>query len=224
MRIFALVLIFALLLLSCDTIDFSDQPQGIIEYDVAYLSNKSSMPTNLLPKKVILKFRAQKSITTIEGFMKMFSLSNINDFRKHTNSLMLKVVEKKYYYQGEKFDPPFFFDKIKDPIIVLKPEKKILAGITCKKAVVTFTDKTITPFDLYYTDSIKLKSPNISTPLHQIEGVLMQFNIRISNVEMRLTATKYKQDNVSENIFTVPDEYKKVKKEKLVVVINKLLE
>ena len=224
MRIFALVLIFASLLLSCDTIDFSDQPQGMIEYDVTYLSNRSSMPTNLLPKKVILKFRAQKSITTIEGFMKMFSLSNINDFRKHTNSLMLKVVEKKYFYQGEKFDPPFFFDKIKGPIILLKPEKKIFAGITCKKAVVNFADKTSSPFDLYYTDSIKLKSPNKSTPFHQIEGVLMQFNIRISNVEMRLTATKYKQDNVSENVFVIPEEYKKVKKEKLIVVINKLLE
>ena len=85
MRITILVSIFFLFLLSCDSIDFSNQPQGVLEYNVVYLSNKSSMPTNLLPKKVILKFKAHKSITTIEGFMGMFSLSNLSDFRKQTN-------------------------------------------------------------------------------------------------------------------------------------------
>jgi hypothetical protein len=210
--------------MSCDTIDFNDQPQGTIEYEVTYLSNKSSMPTNLLPKKVILKFKAQKSITTIEGFMNMFSLSNISDFRKHTNTMLLKVVENKYYYQGEKNSSPFFFDKIQNPIISLKPETIVLAGLTCKKAIVSFANRSMPGFELYYTDSIKLKSPNHSTPFSKIEGVLMQFNIRISNVDMKLTAVKYKKDNVADEAFTVSEDYKKVSREKLIVVLNKLLE
>ena len=224
MRIFPLVFLLFLFLLSCDSIDFTDQPQGTIEYEVTYLSNKSSMPTNLLPKKVILKFRAQKSITTIEGFMNMFALSNISDFRKQTNTMLLKVVDKKYFYQGAKFDPPFFFDQIQNPIIKFVPETKVFAGITCKKAVVTFANTTQTSFDLYYTDSIKLKSPNKSTPLAQIEGVLMQFNVRISNIEMKLTAKRYTKGNVLDNVFNISEDYKKVKREKLIVVVNKLLE
>jgi GLPGLI family protein len=224
MRITALVLIFFLFLLSCDTIDFTDQPQGIIEYEVTYLSNKSTTPTNLLPKKIVLKFRAQKSITTITGFMNMFALSNVSDFRKNTNTMLLKVFDKKYFYEGEKFDPPFFFDKLKNPIIKLEPSTKVIAGITCKKANISFADTTLTAFELYYTDSIKLKSPNKSTPLNQIDGVLMQFNIYISNVEMQLTAIKYKPDNVSADVFNLPDDYKKLKREQFIVVVNKLLD
>lgn len=224
MRMHLLICAFFLILFSCDSIDFSDQPQGVIEYDVTYLSNKSSMPTNLLPKKVILKFRANRSITTIEGFMGMFSLNNICDFRKQTNTMLLKVMDNKYFCVGEKYSPPFFFDGIKDLQITFTDEKRIIAGLNCKKAMITFSDPSQSPFELYYTEDIKLKNPNKSNPFSVIDGVLIQFNIRMSNIEMQLVASKYKKENVSADIFDVPDNYKKVSRDKLSGVLNKLLE
>lgn len=224
MRFIPLVLIFFLILSSCDSIDFSNQPQGMIEYNVTYLSNKSSMPTSLLPKKVILKFRAQKSITTIEGFMGMFSLSNISDFRKHTNTMLLKVMDNKYYYAGEKYDPPFFFDGLKNLEITQTEQTKIIAGLMCKKAIISFADTTQVPFELYYTEQIQIKNANKSNPFSSINGVLMQFNIQISNIEMQLTASKYVVENVSAELFDVPKEYKKVARDKLTNVVAKLLE
>lgn len=211
-------------LLSCDSIDFSNQPQGILEYNVVYLSNKSSMPTNLLPKKVILKFKAHKSITTIEGFMGMFSLSNLSDFRKQTNTMMLKVMDNRYFYAGEKFEPPFFFDDLKNFNISLVSETKLIAGLNCKKAIVSFKDIQKPSFEIYYTDQINIKNVNKSNPFKTINGLLMQFNIRISNIEMQLTANKYKPDNVPDDIFDISKNYKKVSREKMAGVIDKLLE
>ena len=224
MRITLLVSIFFLFLLSCDSIDFSNQPQGVLEYNVIYLSNKSSMPTNLLPKKVILKFKAHKSITTIEGFMGMFSLSNLCDFRKQTNTMMLKVMDNRYYYAGDKYEPPFYFDDLKNFEITLVDETKLIAGLNCKKALVSFKDTLKPTFEIYYTNQINIKNVNKSNPFNNINGLLMKFNIRISNIEMQLTANKYRLDKVSDDIFDVQKNYKKVSREKMSGVINKLLE
>lgn len=224
MRILQLVSIFVILLTSCDSFDFSDQPQGEINYEVIYLSNKSGMPTNLLPKKVSLKFRANKSITSITGFMGMFSLCNISDFRKHTNTMMLKVMDSKYFYPGEKYAAPFFFDGLSDMNITPTNDTKLLAGFICKKAIVTFTKASQAPFEVFYTDQIKIKNANKASPFKSIDGVLMQFNIRISNIEMKLIANRYKSEPVSEDIFVIPKDYKRVSREKLSGILEKLLE
>ena len=224
MRLTLLIGVFLLLFVSCDSIDFTDQPQGVIEYDVTYLSNKSSMPTNLLPKKITLKFRASKSITTMDGFMGMFSLSNISDFKKQTNTLLLKVMDNKYYQQGEKLEPPFFYDGIKKPEIAFTNLTKEIAGLNCKMALVTFSDTIQKPFKLYYTDDIKLLNSNKSNPFNIIDGVLIQFNIRINNIEMQLCANKYRKEPVSKDNFDIPEKYRKVSREKISAVISKLLE
>ena len=135
-RILIIIALF-FVLVSCGTLDFSDQPQGIIEYDVTYVTNKSSMPTNLLPKHVVLKFHAHKSITTIEGFMGMFIFSNISDFKRHTNITLLKVIDKKYYYEGSKNEYPIFFEDMSKIKIINTNDKNIIAGLTCKKALIT---------------------------------------------------------------------------------------
>lgn len=224
MKFWLPVFLCVILLYSCDSFDFSDQPQGIIEYDVTYLENRSSMPTNLLPHTVTLKFRSSKSITTIDGFMGMFSMSNISDFKKHTNTMLLKVMDNKYFQPGEKYDPPFFFDGLENIEVRQVNETKVIAGLSCKKAVISFPDSTQAPFVVYYTDQIKLKNCNKANPFSSLDGVLMQFNIRFSNIEMLLTANKYKIGNVSEDLFKVPKNYKKVSKEKMSGVIAKLLE
>jgi len=224
MRISLLVFVFCLILPSCDTIDFSDQPQGVIEYEVTYLSNRSSMPTNLLPKKVTLKYRSHKSITTIEGFMGMFSMSNICDFRKNTNTMILKVMDKKFYYPGEKYEPPFFFDGLKNVSISFTDKTKILAGLPCKNSIISFPNSKRTAFNVYYTDQISIKNANKSNPFNSINGVLMQFNININNIEMQLIANKYKHENVSNDIFSLPKGYKKVSREKISGILSRLLE
>ncbi len=182
------------------------------------------MPTNLLPKKVTLKFRGHKGITTIEGFMGMFSLSNLSDFRKQTNTMILKVMDNKYFYTGEKYEQPFFYEGLKDIKITTTTETKIIAGFKCKKATIGFTNGNRPPFTVYYSDEVKIKNPNKSTPFNELDGVLMQFNISISNIDMQLTASKYKQVPVSKDIFEIPKEYKRVSRDKLSGVIAKLLE
>ena len=208
---------------SCNTINFSDQPQGIIEYEVIYLTNKSGMPTNLLPRKVVLKFRSNKSITTIEGFMGLFSLSNISDFRKHTNSILLKVMDNKLVYEGKKNEPPFFLSKYFNSSIAITSETKTLAGLSCYKAIISVANNKEKKI-VYFTQAIPLKNANKASPFASIDGILMEFDLSLNNIEMHLKATKYTQTEVDASIFKVDDSYREVSQRKITSILNKLLE
>lgn len=221
-KILAFIAIFVMLV-SCNTINFSDQPQGVIEYEVIYLTNKSGMPTNLLPRKVVLKFRSNKSITTIEGFMGLFSLSNITDFRKHTNSILLKVMDNRLVYEGKKNEPPFFLSKYFDCSIAITNEKKVLAGLPCYKAIISVPNNKEKKI-VYFTQAIPLKNANKASPFASLEGILMEFDLSLTNIEMHLKATKYIQTEVDAAIFKVDDSYKEVSQRKIISILNKLLE
>lgn len=224
MRNWLLILVTMFIVISCSRLEYPDSTQGIIEYDVIYLRNNSSMPTNLLPKKIILKFRGHKNITTIEGFMGMFSLSNISDFRKQINITMLKVMDNKLYYVGERNEVPFFFEYINNFELEYTDETKYFANLLCKKVIVKLIDSTHSSFDLYYTESIDIRNPNRLNPFSEIDGVLMAFNIHLKNIEMRVEASKYKQVTVENNVFEVPDNYIKISKRKIMSIMTKLLE
>jgi GLPGLI family protein len=224
MRFFTVAVILMLALLSCNTFHTSKEQQGVIEYDVTYMQNYSSVPTNLLPKKVTLKFKSNKSITTIDGFMGMFSVSNITDLRKHTNTVLLRVMDNKYYTEGEKDELPVFFDGLDNMKVVFANDTKKIAGLTCKKAFVAFPKTNRQGYEVYYTDHILIKEPNRANPYHEIDGILMEFNMSLYNVSMRLNAKKYLPVEVDDDLFEVPDDYKKISKEKMASIIIKLLE
>ncbi len=211
------------LIFSCKEKDASHGWQGTISYDVTYISNRTNMPTNLLPRKIILRFKGNKNITTIEGFMGMFALSNISDFSKNRNITLLKVMDKKLYYIGERNEFPFFFDNMSDIKIDFTNDTLTIAGFNCKKAIIYFTDENKS-FELFYTTDIPIEEPNRLTPYKDIEGVLMAFNIDLNKIEMRVTATQFKPQQINDDIFEIPENYIKISKKKMSSIINKLLE
>ena len=138
--------------------------------------------------------------------------------------MILKVMDNKYYYPGSKYEPPFFFDGLQNVSIELKNETRLIAGLVCKKAIISYKNNNKPPFEVYYTEQIKIKNPNKSNPFNQINGVLIQFNIIMNNIEMHLMATRYKSDNIPDELFKIPKDYRKVSKEKMSGVLDKLLE
>ncbi|MEJ5265898.1 MAG: hypothetical protein WHT29_11335 [Bacteroidales bacterium] len=218
------IAILLLHFVACREGENAHQLQGIIEYDVTYLSNRSSMPTNLLPHKIVLKFKGSKNITTIEGFMGMFALSNISDLRKGRNITLLKVMDKKLCYVGERNEVPFFFEYMKEFDIKYESDTMRIAGFNCKKALINFSDTLQKAFELYYTNDLPIDKPNRLTPFKDIDGLLIAFNIQLPNIEMRVTAVRYRPVVVTGDIFEVPDGYKKVSKRQMLSIINKLLE
>ena len=212
---------FLLFLTNCSNIGKNEE--GLIEYDIVYLSNQTSVPTYLLPKTLKLKFKGYRNITSIEGFMGQFSITNIADNKDKTNTTLLKIIENKFV-STEKNIYPCFFDGLQGLKIKITSDKKVLAGLECQKAIGYLPSATISKFDIYFTKNIKISNPNKINPYKDIDGVLMQFNIRLQNIEMQLVARKHTKTSIPESDFSVPEHFKKIGNKKLTELVGQLLE
>jgi GLPGLI family protein len=212
------------LIFSCNKNKISSKAEGLIIYNVTYIENKSGVPTHLLPNSIVLKFKNNNVLTRIDGFMGLFSVANIINLNDGQSNTLLKVMDNKFRTIDSKQDYPCFFAGLEKMRISLANENKEIAGLSCKKAIVSFEDKHKKPYEVYYTEMIELYQPNRLNPYKEIDGMMMQFNISLNNIEMRLTATKYQKIKINENEFLLPDGYKQISNQKMISIISELLE
>jgi len=218
---FSVVLVF---LETCTTTGFNDNVnEGYITFDIAYTNNSGrSFPIQLLPKTIEMRFNRNYACYTLEDRVGLFSISNIIDLNKHENLTLIKVFDKKYVYRGFENGSPIFFKKSTPYEVILLPDTYRLAGILCKKANMTDSE-TKRSFDILYTTNIQINAINDNTPYKKIKGLLLQFGIQMKNLDMKLTAKKINQKEISDQEFAIPDGYKHISKNQMEEIINTLL-
>ena len=156
--------------------------------------------------------------------MGVFRLNNFTYFRHKRCSTLLEVLNKNYIYFGKRGDEMCCFEGMEDMSVELTDETKVIAGLTCHKAVVT-TQPSNETFDVYYTNEIRLSDPNMTNPYKQIDGVLMEFQLSLSGLKMRFTA-----DNFENSLKTplkeleYPKNSYKVSRDQMSEIISKLME
>jgi len=94
-----------------------------------------------------------------------------------------------------------------------------ISGILCRKAIVETNDSK---YNIYFTEEIDIKSPNITTPYSFIDHVLSDFRVQLSMLKMQLRIKKYETTMVESSLFTVPDDYERVSREFMENTINSL--
>lgn len=197
--------------------------EGIIEYEINYLENKmTGFSSSLLPKTMYMKFNDDMAMNSIEGMMGAFFMRNIVDFDELKNITMLKALNNEFFYVGEKKEMPVGYHHFDDMEIEITKDTLVLAGLPCKKAIARLGNGNEYP--VYFTEEIGIKKPNELNPYNEIDGVLMQFQIELSNIKMELTATKLHQCAVLDKEFEIPKGFRRISKEKMEELINDLME
>lgn len=177
----------------------------------------------MLPSKMKLFFNEKQASNNIEGFMGMYKLNAFTNFHTRKCSTLLKVFDKHYYFKGSRDEQMCCFDTMDDMEITETDETKMIAGFLCKKAIVRLPDRNES-FTIYYTDQISLKHPNATNPYKKINGVLMEFELRLLHLNMRFSAERY-QDLDSLNLEpTIHSSSKDVSRSQMTQILNKLLQ
>lgn len=159
-QIILTVLLCSFLLESCARLLPGDKiREGIVEYEIIYLENMTdNILTDYMPGKMTMKFRKHFSRNEIQGFFGFFELINISDLQKATNTTMLKVLDKKYYYLGTPHEQPCYFDTMEGMVVEFTEETKDICGLTCKKANIRFPKGTL-PL-LWFTTRMRFRLIN----------------------------------------------------------------
>jgi len=221
--IVTLILLSLLLLNSCRKPN--EKEEGEILYTISYLDNKiQSVPSQTLPKELVVKFKNGYYLSNISGMFGYFTITNIINHRNSSNLTYLQVLDKKYYYQGKMNELSPGFSKMPEMTIEYGNEVKNICGYECKPAIISFPSSDMKSFTVYYTNEIPIKNPNSSNPYINIDGVLLEFHLNLSKVEMKLTAKSVSFKQISSKEFKNKSNFKKVPGEFITTVLDKIME
>lgn len=213
---FLVLLAFLCINFSCKGSKGSGPTEGIIEYEIKVIDNKNPiLTTDLLPGKMVTRFKDNCMNQELSAGMGMFSTSFVSNFNKKMVYQTLQMLGKKYTCVADsvklidiiKLEPELTFEKV--------PGEKKIAGYTCKKAIAKFKDGSKSPIEVYYTDEISVQDPNFYFNYHEIKGVLMEFTVTRYLIEMRLTAKSVKNEEVADSYFNVDSTSKMVSLEEM---------
>lgn len=217
------ILLFAFF--SCDSPEkTSDFNEGVITYDITYLQNElENIETSLLPKKMTLKFNENYSLTHINGFMGLFSISLISDFSSSKDITLVKFFDNKYVHYSDKNEQSSIFEYMEiNRIRSIKETDKTYSGYQAQSAKVF--EKGREPYVIYYTDELGVSNPNRNNPFRDVNGVLLEFQLQLLQLRMNLTANDIEKKEIKDEHFEVSDDYTPISKESMILILSKMLE
>lgn len=207
------LIILLLLWCGCKPTDEKSISEGTIDFDVEVIDKSSSL-SDMLPSKMTVKFKNNKSSVEMSAGMGLFSSSFISDPSLETFTVCLKILNKKLFTTQGKNEIDTENDKY--PIEITKTkDTKLIAGYNCTKAHVKPLDPEKPEFDIFYTNEIQLKNPNFATPFHSIDGVLMEYQMKKFGFELRFKAKSVINNDIEDSIFEVPSDYKRITMEEI---------
>ncbi|MFH1319100.1 MAG: hypothetical protein ABII90_00390 [Bacteroidota bacterium] len=210
---------FSFLIISltgCDAIFKRNIKEGIIVFEITYPeTDAGDLMASLLPNEMILKFKNNITVGEFNAGMGIFKTSLIAYPDRKEIAHLVKIMNKKYVLLIDSTEINDLYSELPEMKIELIDETKVIAGYKCKKAIVTFKDKIKDEFSIYYTNEIDIKNPNWSSPFHEIDGVLLEYQLRKYNFEMRLTAKEVKQSKIDSSDFDIPSDYKMITQDEM---------
>ncbi len=209
------ILTYSILLVSialvwggCKQVDEKFISEGTIEYDAKVVDESNPM-ASLTPNKMFVKFKNNKSSVEMNAGMGLFSTSFVSNPENQTLIQLVKLLNKKYYLiqniaEINKENEAYSFE------ITKVNETKVISGYPCKKASVHCKTGEIPDFDVFYTKDLDIKNPNFANPFQEIDGVLMEYQMKKFGLEMKFTAKMVTKESIDDAIFEVPADYKKI--------------
>lgn len=99
-------------------------------------------------------------------------------------------------------------------------ETKVIAGVECKKAIITLTPKDTAMAQeqsivAYYSPELGSKELNNGDIFAGIDGLLLEYTVSGGNYVMKFSATEIKKGGVSALDFMIPSDFKELTKEEL---------
>ena len=201
---------FSLILFNAGCDSIISTTEGTIEYG-SEIINKDHPMAFVAPSKMTVQFKNSVCKGELSAAAGFFTTTFIADPEKKevtqlvrlVNSKMAHVFDRKKVEKlNENVYPPFKVEKTK--------ETKEIAGYKCKKAKIIFDNKKHENFDIYYTNAINIKNPNWSTPFHDIDGVMLEYQLLKYGMELRFTAKKIDKNPLENDTFKIPAGYKTV--------------
>jgi len=187
--------------------------QGEIHFNIEYIKNTSSFGKDLMPRNLVVSFKDDKILFEIIAPIGNSGILNLVNPDLELYDTYYNLMGTKYYYAGKpgEMHPGF---AAMDGMELRKTDKtSVYCGYNCKNAEATFPFNRNKIYDIWYTNEIKVKNSNLSTPYSEIDGVLMSFVFFLGKSELLFNAEAVYKKDLPDKTFERRPKYKLVSKQ-----------
>lgn len=223
------IIIMVLLVAACNKIStrvFDNRiSEGTIEYKVSFPElGEESITATLLPETMIYSFKNDQFASFFEAAGGVFKNKIIANRKEKRVDHELKVFRKQIKVLMNETDVLQMLADYPKMTVIKTDDTDSIAGYHCKKALVVFEEIEIPEVEIYYTQEINMDTPNWCTQYHEIDGVLMAYELEEFGVRMRLEATSVEATEVSPEILEPNNEYQTISREEMDIELAQLVE
>ena len=209
-------------LTGCNKSSIGKFDEGEIHYKIIYDNPGGTIPMDLMPNSLIVKFKDGKTLMEITAPIGNNGIFNIIDPKEDIMLTYVKFLNIKYYYRGETGDTPPGIDPMLDMKLEKTGQIENINGLNCKHVIATLPGID-NEFQLWYTNEIDLDDPNNSTPFAEIDGVLMNFFYKMGDMIIRFEATGTYERPVPDKDFEQSDKFLRISRDDMDNFITKMM-
>lgn len=215
-----IVLSIAMTLCSCKEKGGKYLDQGEIHYNIDY-KGIFLVPKEVMPQTLVVSFKKNKILFEMVGLGNS-GIMNLANPEKKIYDTYFSLFAKKFYYEAEPGELFPGFEAMGGMTIKKTAKTAMICGYNCKNAEVNIPGKE-NIYEIWYTNEIKIKNPNASTPFSQIDGVLMSFFFIMGSSELHFLAETVYNKELPDEIFERKENYIKVSREDITEFMNRML-
>jgi hypothetical protein len=197
--------------------------QGEIHYNIDYVGNFGPMPKEVLPKNLIVSFKDNKILFEMISSFGNSGIFNLANPDKGILDTYFSLFTLKYFYPVQPGEQYPGFESMKGIAIRKTTKTSVICGFNCKNAEITFPADRNKIYDIWYTNEINIKNPNIATPYSQIDGVLMNFFFFLGPAELHFDAETVYKKSIPDEAFERREKFMRVSREEIDKFINKMI-
>jgi hypothetical protein len=197
--------------------------QGEIHYNIDYIGNFGPMPKEVLPKNLIVSFKNNKVLFEMISSFGNSGIFNLANPDKGILDTYFSLFTLKYFYAVQPGEEYPGFDSMKGILISKTTKTSVICGFNCKNAEVTFPADRSKVYQIWYTNEIDIKNPNIATPFSQIDGVLMKFFFFLGPAELHFDAETVYKKEIPDGAFERRQKFMRVSREEIDKFITKMI-
>ncbi|MCC6599911.1 MAG: hypothetical protein IT223_04470 [Crocinitomicaceae bacterium] len=187
---------------------FLPSKKGVVLYEVSFPYSQSSLIMELYPKEMVLEFSGNRFHTSLKSAYGVVATEFIIDNTEKTFTQLLKSFSEKFSMKLSEPEAEEWLKQYPGVRIVPTDIKEEIAGYQCKKSIAYFVTDSIPPIELYTTTELKIPTSNWWNQFKEVDGFLMGYEFEQYGKRMKLRAKEVRFEDVSEEKFIIPKEYK----------------
>ncbi|MCB0761343.1 MAG: DUF4412 domain-containing protein [Flavobacteriales bacterium] len=205
------ILTFALLLI-LGAFQAQDNFEGMITFKIEYTQLPAEMAgfESMLPTEMVSYIKGHKSRNEQTTAITGQQVTIVDSETSYTVSLM-NLLGNKIALEITPEEAEASKSNESDMKIEYTKEKKEIAGYTCTKVLISFPEMA-TPLIVYVTKDIKGATQE---NFGDLEGFPLEYIVAAEGVQARYYAVKVEEKPISDDLFNIPTDYKKMSQTEL---------